>query len=65
MIQHVKPLAYAIMIILFLFVSYISKADFPLLEKAVSLMLPLFIVLTLAVSEFMRIQEEWKRKYGK
>jgi len=65
MIQHMKPLAYAIMIILFLFVSYISKADFPPLEKVVSLVLPLFIMLTLAVSEFMRIQEkEWKRKHG-
>jgi hypothetical protein len=66
MIQHVKPLTYAIMIFLFMFVSYVSKADFPLLEKAVSLVLPLFIMLTLTVSEFMRIQEEeWKRKHGK
>jgi hypothetical protein len=65
MIQHVKPLTYALMIFLVLFVSYISKADFSPLEKVVSLVLPLFIMLTLTVSEFMRIQEkEWKRKHG-
>ena len=66
MVQHVKPLTYIIMIILFLFVSYVSKADFPLFEKVVSLVLPLFIMLTLTVSEYTRIQEEeWKRKHGK
>lgn len=65
MIQHVKPLTYAIMIFLFWFVSYISKTDFPPLEKVVSLVLPLFIILTLAISEYTRIQEEWKRKHGK
>lgn len=65
MIQHVKPLAYALMIFLVLFVSYIAKADFSLLEKVASLVLPLFIMLTLTVSEFMRIQEkEGKRKHG-
>jgi hypothetical protein len=64
MVQQVKSFAHAFIMLLILFMGYILGLVFHSCSILLLVLLS-FIMLTLAVSEFVRTQEkEWKRKHG-